>query len=211
VFVTGKLERPAGPLRLGKVSAMAGATVGRELFKIATDFAENAGNSGCGCTEEAVVQLYQTLRSPLRWYGYHLLGSASDAEDLVQLAFLKVFDQLKRQGQVQNPRNWLYRIVHNLAIDELRRLHRQTSVKEDGAHCTDAAASPLSAEDELIQRQIIAKSLQVLNERERRCLMLRAQGLSYKEISQALAISAKSVSVYLARGQKKFESQRSTT
>jgi RNA polymerase sigma-70 factor, ECF subfamily len=190
---------------------MPGATAGRELFRVATDVPENADHSGYGCAEEVVVELYQTLRSPLRWYGYQLLGSTSDAEDLVQVAFLKVFDQLKRQGQIQNPRSWLYRIVHNLAIDELRRLHRQALAKEDGTRCTDAAASPLSTEDELIQRQIIARSLQALNERERRCLMLRAQGLSYKEISQSLAISAKAVSVYLARGQKKFESQRSPT
>ena len=38
--------------------------------------------------------------------------------------------------------------------------------------------------------------------------MLRAEGLSYLEIAETLDISAKSVSVYLARGLKKFEPKR---
>ena len=65
--------------------------------------------------------------------------------------------------------------------------------------------SPRSAEDDLIQRQRIALSLKALNERERHCLMLRAEGLSYMEIGDVLGVSEKSVSVYLSRGLKKFE------
>ena len=52
-----------------------------------------------------------------------------------------------------------------------------------------------------------AESLELLNEKEQRCLMLRAEGLSYQEIADVLETTAKSVSVYLARGLKKFESK----
>ena len=59
-----------------------------------------------------------------------------------------------------------------------------------------------------IRKQRIAMSLGNLNERERHCLLLRAEGLSYKEIADVVGISAKAVSVYLARGLKKFEADR---
>jgi RNA polymerase sigma factor (sigma-70 family) len=64
---------------------------------------------------------------------------------------------------------------------------------------------PRSTENDLIVQEQITNSLQVLNEREKHCLMLRAEGLSYQEIGDVLGISQKSVSVYLARGLKKFE------
>ena len=62
-----------------------------------------------------------------------------------------------------------------------------------------------NTELDYIQRQRIAQSLEGLNPRERNCLVLRAEGLSYREISAVLAISEKAVSVYLARGLKKLE------
>jgi RNA polymerase sigma-70 factor, ECF subfamily len=169
---------------------------------------QNIDDAEHSCPEELVAQLYLSLRSSLRWYGYQLLGSSSDAEDLVQVAFVKVFDQLKRKREIQNLRGWLYRVVHNLAIDELRRHHRRKSVKEDWAYDISLPVGPPTAEDQLIQQQMITRSLNVLNKRERRCFELRAQGLSYKEISQVMTISAKAVSVYLARGQKKVESAK---
>jgi RNA polymerase sigma factor (sigma-70 family) len=55
--------------------------------------------------------------------------------------------------------------------------------------------------------QEIEQALGLLAERERHCLMLRAEGLSYQEIGDVLEISAKSVSVYLARGLRKFETR----
>ena len=58
-----------------------------------------------------------------------------------------------------------------------------------------------------MRQQEIKRALSVLAERERHCLMLRAEGLSYQEIGEVLEISAKSVSVYLARGLKKFETR----
>ena len=71
--------------------------------------------------EETVVELYATMRSSLLGYAYQMVGTTGEAEDLVQIAFLKLFDQLKRSAEIQNLRSWLYRVVHNLAIDQVRR------------------------------------------------------------------------------------------
>jgi RNA polymerase sigma-70 factor (ECF subfamily) len=158
--------------------------------------------------EDKVVELYTTMRPSLLGYAYHVVGSAGEAEDLVQNAFLKLFDQLKRDAQIENLRSWLYRVVHNLAIDYVRRKGSQESTQAEWVAQRSLTSTIHSAEHSLIQKQRIAGSLKVLNERERHCLMLRAEGLSYVEIGDVVGLSQKAVSVYLARGLKKFGGAR---
>jgi len=152
--------------------------------------------------EEVVVELYATMRNPLLSYAYHVACSSGDAEDLVQIAFLKLYDQLRSRAPIENVRSWLYRVVHNAAIDQVRHQGKQESLVAEWLQ--ENTATSTSAEDDLILRQRIAQSLSLLNERERHCLLLRADGLSYKEISDVLSISVKAVSVYLVRGLKKI-------
>jgi RNA polymerase sigma-70 factor (ECF subfamily) len=52
---------------------------------------------------------------------YRLTGSASDAEDVVQLAFLKAYQQLSRFEARADFRTWLHRITVNCSIDLSRR------------------------------------------------------------------------------------------
>jgi len=160
--------------------------------------------------EETIVELYASLRPSLLGYAYQVVGSTGEGEDLVQVAFLKLFDQLQRKVQIQNIRSWLYRVVHNLAIDHIRRrgVH-DVAVAEWLSNRPEE--SPRTTEDALIAKQQIANSLQILNQRERHCLMLRAEGLSYQEIGDVLGISQKAVSVYLARGLRKFEERNDAT
>jgi RNA polymerase sigma-70 factor (ECF subfamily) len=158
--------------------------------------------------EERIVELYVTMRPSLLGFAYHVVGSSGEAEDLVQSAFLKLFDQLKRDAQIQNLRSWLYRVVHNLAIDYVRRKGNRESVQAEWVALRSLTETAHSAEHNLIQNQRISGSLKALNERERHCLMLRAEGLSYGEIGDVLEISPKAVSVYLARGLKKFGGAR---
>ena len=99
-------------------------------------------------------------------------------------------------------------MVHNLAIDYVRRKGNRESVQAEWVALRSLTETAHSAEHNLIQNQRISGSLKALNERERHCLMLRAEGLSYGEIGDVLEISPKAVSVYLARGLKKFGGAR---
>jgi RNA polymerase sigma-70 factor, ECF subfamily len=155
--------------------------------------------------EDLVAELYTRLRAPLLSYVYHLIGSTRDAEDIVQVAFIQLFDQLNSQVQIRNVRGWIYRVVHNIAIDIVRSGERRDVLFTQWL--ADYRPPEESIEQDLIRRDQIERSLSMLNEREQRCLMLRAEGLSYQEIADVLDISAKSVSVYLARGLKKFEAR----
>jgi len=156
--------------------------------------------------EEIVTALYEQMRPALLGYVYHLTASTRDAEDLVQIAFLQLFDQLGHRSEIKNLRGWIYRAVHSLAINHASRSHRRDFLIKEWLGDTETDEEE-SVEEVLARREEIERALQMVNERERHCLMLRAEGLSYQEIAEVLEISAKSVSVYLARGLKKFAMQ----
>jgi len=157
--------------------------------------------------EDFVTDLYVKLRPSLISYVYHLIGSTRDAEDVVQVAFLQLFDQLNQNAEIRNVRGWLYRVVHNIAIEQVRRSDRREVLFKQWFRDYERNVEPQSAEQELIRREQIEHSLELLNEKERRCLMLRAEGLSYQEIAEVIDSTPKSVSVHLARGLKKFRSK----
>src|SRR5215471_7574826 len=70
---------------------------------------------------ETIEELFAALESPLLHYALRLVGEFSVAEDVVQEAFVKLHAQFE---DVREPRRWLYRTAHNLALN-----HRRDSAK----------------------------------------------------------------------------------
>src|SRR5688572_12592610 len=66
---------------------------------------------------ESVEELFAALEAPLLAYALRLVGEREPAEDVVQEAFMKLHAQL---SNVREPRKWLYRTVHNLALNHRR-------------------------------------------------------------------------------------------
>ncbi len=135
-----------------------------------------------------IEQVFTALESPLLAYARRLLGDFGLAEDIVQEAFMKLHAQFQK---VLTPQPWLYRTVHNLAVDHQRRAHKIVLVGDpkDDAACPVADASdaqPLP--DEQIARWegigLVRLVLETLDERSRELIRLRFnEDLSYKEIS----------------------------
>src|SRR6266576_6676537 len=70
---------------------------------------------------ETIEELFAALESPLLKYALRLISGREVAEDLVQEAFMKLHSQF---AEVRELRRWLYRTVHNLALN-----HRRDSAK----------------------------------------------------------------------------------
>src|SRR5688572_31043369 len=68
--------------------------------------------------EEPIEVLFAALESPLLSYALRLVRERGVAEDVVQEAFMKLHAQF---DEVREPRRWLYRTVHNLALNHQRR------------------------------------------------------------------------------------------
>lgn len=80
----------------------------------------------------AAQELYEELRPGAFAIAYRMLGSASEAEDLVQEGLLRLHRALEEGERLESPRAYLSTIVTRLAIDELRsaRVRRETYVGE---------------------------------------------------------------------------------
>src|SRR6478735_756330 len=64
-----------------------------------------------------IEELFEALESPLLAYAFRFTGEAGAAEDMVQEAFMRLHAQF---DEVREPRRWLYRTVHNLALNHRR-------------------------------------------------------------------------------------------
>lgn len=76
--------------------------------------------------------LYAELRPRAFAIAYQMLGSVSEAEDIVQEAFLRMHQTLQRDEQITSPRAYIATLVTRLAIDQLRsaRVRRERYVGE---------------------------------------------------------------------------------
>jgi RNA polymerase sigma-70 factor (ECF subfamily) len=134
-------------------------------------------------------ELFAALESPLLNYALRLAGDLGAAEDAVQEAFMKLHGQFK---EVREPRRWLYRTVHNLALNHRRKAGKVVALDvntRDGSAPVPETADPQPLPDEQIARSegigLVRLSLGTLDERSRELIRLKFnENLSYKEIGE---------------------------
>jgi len=132
---------------------------------------------------------------------YERLGDRDQAEDLAQEAFIRLLDR-----PTHRPDAWLYVVAANLARDaargELRRSRQLELLSSERA----ADAAP-SVERTLVRKEEAAEvhaALGAISERDRTLLLLRANGVPYREIAGVLGVASTSVAPLLARAQRRF-------
>ena len=74
---------------------------------------------------ESIEELFAALESPLLGYALRLVGERSLAEDIVQEAFVRAYQNLDRHRDEARFTTWLLRIVSNLCTDQARFIQGQ--------------------------------------------------------------------------------------
>jgi RNA polymerase sigma factor (sigma-70 family) len=138
--------------------------------------------------EAAFTEIHRRFRSPLVAFGRRLLhGSGHDAEDVVQDAFIRAYRGLRVTDRPMTLRPWLYMIVRNRALDELRTPQRAGCYDDATGLAAAPAADParrVAERDEL--RRLVAEICR-LPERQRMALVLREfDGRTHAETASAL-------------------------
>jgi RNA polymerase sigma factor (sigma-70 family) len=133
-------------------------------------------------------EIHRRYRGPLIAFARRMLrGTGHDADDIVQDAFLRAYRGLRVTDRPMALRPWLYMIVRNRALDELRGPQRSAGFDEEfalNAVATSDAASCAEERDEM--RQIVAEIAR-LPERQRMALVLREfDGCSHVETARRL-------------------------
>jgi RNA polymerase sigma-70 factor (ECF subfamily) len=156
-----------------------------------------------------VVEHYDREQIGLRRYVGFLGVDTETAREIVQEAFLKLHEHLLRGGDRTNLRAWLYRVAHNLTRNSQTAF--RTSRTDPLAAATingDPPSVGLSAEDGLLERERLERlkeGIGKLSPAQRECLILRSQGLKYREIADVLKLSVSTVGENVQRGLEKLK------
>lgn len=138
---------------------------------------------------------------------YKLLENAADAEDLVQEAYLKMWDKREGLSVISNPEAFSVILVKNMCFDLLRSgkytLNRQSVELNEVNYVSQA--DDFEVRDEARQvRDIISH----LPEQQQRIVTLRdVKGCSFEEIEHATGLNATNVRVLLSRARKKIREE----
>lgn len=146
---------------------------------------------------------------------YRLAGNHADAEDLTQEAFVRAYRFFDRYDRRMPFENWLYRIISNCFIDEIRRRPktRPQSLDQPLAGSSDSSELKLELPDskadpecllmECELEEPLQKALDCLPVDFKQAVILAdIQGLSYEEIADIMGCSLGTVRSRLHRGRK---------
>ncbi|MBI3766984.1 MAG: sigma-70 family RNA polymerase sigma factor [Deltaproteobacteria bacterium] len=159
-----------------------------------------AGDAG------AFRELFEKHSRAIVNFAYNFVGSRPRAEELAQDVFLQVYRAAARYEPNAKFTTWLYRIATNACLNEVRRperryrtrsLERETDDSRDRTEIFLPDPTALPGESALAGRELEAKIREVLGtlpENQRAALVLsRVDGLSYREVADALECSESAV------------------
>jgi RNA polymerase sigma-70 factor (ECF subfamily) len=154
--------------------------------------------------DDRFVELFDTHYARLVRYLDRLSGDPDLAADVAQDAFVRLY----RRGAVPDiPGGWLVSVAMNLFRNvksaRSRRLRLLTPARGEGV-LADPAPSPNEAVEASETKRRVRLAIDGLPERERRMLLLRAEGYRYREIAKALEITEASIGTLLARAKREF-------
>lgn len=160
----------------------------------------SSGSRSKATPEEEVAQLFVEVRDDIYRYLVTLGLNAEQARESTQEAFLRLFTALIKGEGIDNPRGWVFRVAHNIAV----RLRTRERIFEPLAADVERTLHDPEPSPELgaIERQQAVRfreAVENLSPQQQQCLYLRAEGFKYKEIAAIMEISDSSVCEFLRR------------
>ncbi len=128
------------------------------------------------------------------------------AEDVTQEVFIRLYKHMDSIRDAEMLRPWLIRVALNVAKNTLRGNIRANTRDENYVKET-VETSVYSVESEYEQQAEISeinRALSKIKEPLRSCLVLKQQGLSYREIAESLSLNEASIGTFVARARAEF-------
>lgn len=154
--------------------------------------------------QELYAELVGRYQTKLLRYAGYLLRNETAAADVVQEAFIKAFVNLNGFDLKKKFSSWIYRIVHNEAVNYLKKHRREVPLTEP---MSNHFASDLPRPEEAFAtddaRRLLWECLMESPEKYRAPLTLfYFEGKSYAEIAEILRLPVGTVGTYISRGKK---------
>lgn len=149
--------------------------------------------------EQHILPCYRKMYST----AFVILSDSSEASDVVQEAFTRMWEKRKELGEMKNPEGYCVTVVRRLCIDRLRRLsvHRSTPLEDVELEVASTATS-YEDSDSL---QMLFSLLNQLPENQREVIKLSSlSGMDNSQIAEATGLSNVNVRALLSRGRRRL-------
>ena len=149
-----------------------------------------------------VLQAFQKHQGALRRFISRFVQRTQDIDDVAQEAFMRAF-RAEKGKPIEQPKSFLFRIAHNVAITELTKKSHQII-----DYIADIDESAVVWLDDSVEEQVIAKELigihceavaQLPPQCRRVFLMRKVHGMSHKDISVELGIAISTVEKHMSK------------
>lgn len=170
-----------------------------------------------GRTREERLQLFERLVSDTHRQAHNmamrLTGNSTEAEDLLQETFLRAFRFFHRYDENLPFTSWVYRIMTNLHIDNVRRRSRLKTVSieqsgSEGNQTWDLPDAKATADCDVMESTLeepLQLGLKAMTAEFRTAVVLAdVEGLSYEEIADVMQTSVGTVRSRIHRGRKQL-------
>ncbi len=163
---------------------------------------------------QAFRQLCDAHAQAIHVFAFRLLRNETEAQDIVQEAFLKVWLHAKKYQPRARVTTWLHTITRNLIIDRYRSArekaqHFELDHEREHAPYSDRPSRLLEKKS---TAELVAAAIAALPERQQSALLLsHEQGLSQNEIAEVLDCSVDAVESLLKRARTTLRKTLETT
>jgi RNA polymerase sigma-70 factor, ECF subfamily len=152
-------------------------------------------------------EIYDRYYARVRGYAASMLRDSAASEDVVQETFLRAQSHLESVREPDKVAAWLFRIAHNLCMDQLRA--RKASHIDPAADPEAAATCDATSVQRDLERGEMSACVRAqvdhLPETDRAVILLYdIMALSHQEIADVLGIEVGAVKVRLHRARKKL-------
>lgn len=153
----------------------------------------------------AFEQLIRRHQSPAWSLAYRFIGDPVEAEDIVQKAFMNIYEAASRYRPTAKFRTYLFLIVANLCRNH--RSKRREQPTDNLPQITDPSASADQLVLENERSAAIRRVLEALPANQRLVVLLRYfEELRYEEIAEVMWTSEKAVDSLLQRARRSLQS-----
>ena len=165
---------------------------------------------GSAAAFEALVEKHQKR---LVMVLEHLVSDRTQAEDLAQDVFLRVYRARERYVPTAKFPTWLYTITHNVASNSIRKSSRRKEINLVTSPSGSMPVRPLDTmakdksnlmptrlADQKEMEMVIREAIQSLGPRQRMAMLLsKYEGMSYNEIAESMELTTQAVKSLLSR------------
>lgn len=154
-------------------------------------------------------QIILPLKDKLYRLAFSIVRDETEAEDILQDVFLKLWSKKDEWSDIENLEAYCYRATKNLALDRMTALISRKTENIEPEKEYRAFVETDNPHKNFVQREqqsIIYKCIDDLSENQKLVFQLREiEGLSYREISETLEITEDLVKISLFRARRKMK------